>query len=66
MIIQLIIILLKKAYTLKKSALKGQGIIRCSCANYGSKICGPNRCKCFKAKLKCNSRYHSSLACANK
>ena len=42
----------------------GQGYIKCNCA--GSKKCQTNRCKCFKAKLKCNSRYHQSLNCQNK
>ncbi|GFS14708.1 Krab-a domain-containing protein 2-like protein [Elysia marginata] len=42
----------------------GQGYIKCSCS--GSKKCQTNRCKCFKAKLKCNSRCHQSLNCKNK
>ena len=29
---------------------------RCNCA--GSKRCQTNRCKCFKARLVCNSRCH--------
>lgn len=28
--------------------------------------CKSNRCKCFKANVKCNSRCHSSLTCRNK
>ncbi|XP_041367023.1 KRAB-A domain-containing protein 2-like [Gigantopelta aegis] len=42
----------------------GQGFTRCNCA--GSKRCQTNRCKCFKARLVCNSRCHSSLPCINK
>ena len=41
----------------------GQGFTRCNCA--GSKRCQTNRCKCFKARLVCNSRCHSSLPCIN-
>jgi len=40
----------------------GQGFIKCNCTSK----CGTNRCKCFKAKLKCNSRCHNSLSCPNK
>ena len=29
-------------------------------------MCKSNRSKCYKAKLKCNSRCHGSLTCANK
>ncbi|GFR60020.1 Krab-a domain-containing protein 2-like protein [Elysia marginata] len=42
----------------------GQGNIKCNCS--GSKKCQTNRSKCFKAKLKCNSRCHQSLNCKNK
>ncbi|XP_076042016.1 uncharacterized protein LOC143025919 [Oratosquilla oratoria] len=42
----------------------GQGFAKCNCA--GSKRCQTNRCKCFKLKVKCNSRCHSSLHCENK
>ena len=42
----------------------GQGYIKCNCA--GSKKCQSNSCKCFKAKLKCNSRLHQSLNRKNK
>ena len=41
----------------------GQGFTRCNCA--GSKRCQNNICKCFKARLVCNSRCHSSLPCIN-
>ena len=42
----------------------GQGYVKCNCS--GAKKCTNNRCKCFKAKLKCNSRCHQSLNCNNK
>lgn len=42
----------------------GQAFAKCNCK--GSKKCETNRCRCFKAKLKCNSRCHSSLSCCNK
>lgn len=42
----------------------GQGFVKCNCA--GSNRCVSNRCKCFKAKVKCNSRCHACLACQNK
>ncbi|KAL8595275.1 hypothetical protein ACOMHN_020028 [Nucella lapillus] len=42
----------------------GQGYVKCNCS--GAKKCQNNRCKCFKAKLKCNSRCHQSLTCGNK
>ncbi|XP_063590419.1 uncharacterized protein LOC134767326 [Penaeus indicus] len=32
----------------------------------GLKKCSTKRCKCFKAKVKCNSRCHGSVNCANK
>jgi hypothetical protein len=47
-----------------ESKCGGQGFVKCNCA--GSKRCQSNRCKCFKAKVKCNSRCHSSLSCDNK
>ena len=37
----------------------GQGYVKCNCS--GAKKCQNNRCKCFKEKLKCNSRCHQSL-----
>ena len=49
---------------IKESRTGGQGYIRCHCA--GSHRCENNRCKCFKSKIKCSSRCHSSLACKNK
>ncbi|XP_076056311.1 uncharacterized protein LOC143034260 [Oratosquilla oratoria] len=39
----------------------GRGFAKCNCA--GSKRCQTNRCKCFKLKVKCSSRCHSSLHC---
>ncbi|XP_037800350.1 uncharacterized protein LOC119595262 [Penaeus monodon] len=47
-----------------QSACCGQGFTRCNCS--GLKKCSTNRCKCFKAKAKCNSRCHRSVNCANK
>jgi len=43
----------------------GQGFVKCNCQDNGKK-CSTNRCKCFKKKLKCNSRCHGSLSCTNK
>ena len=48
----------------QESRSGGQGFAKCNCA--GSKRCQTNRCKCFKLKVKCNSRCHSSLHCENK
>ena len=42
----------------------GQGFFKCNCS--GARNCQTNRCKCFKAKLKCNSQFHQSLNCKNK
>ena len=47
-----------------ESKCGGQGFLKCNCS--GRNRCKSNRCKCFKAKLKCNSRCHSSLSCENK
>ena len=47
-----------------ESRCGGQGFTRCNYA--GSKRCQTNRCKCFKARLVCNSRCHSGLPCVNK
>ena len=47
-----------------ESKCGGQGFVKCNCS--GSNRCSSNRCKCFKAKVKCNSRCHSTLACGNK
>ena len=48
-----------------ESKCGGQGFTRCNCL--GTKKCQTNRCRCFKAKLQCNSsRCHSSLPCKNK
>ena len=48
----------------QESKSGGQGFAKCNCA--GLKRCQTNRCKCFKLKVKCNSRCHSSLHCENK
>jgi len=47
-----------------QSACGGQGFLECNCSR--ARKCKTNRCKCFKAKVKCNSRCHASLNCANK
>jgi hypothetical protein len=47
-----------------ESKCGGQGFVKCNCS--GSNQCQSNRCKCFKAKVKCNSRCHSCLSCKNK
>ena len=47
-----------------ESKCRGQGFVKCNCL--GIKKCQTNRCKCFKAKVMCNSRCHSSLSCKNK
>lgn len=47
-----------------ESSSGGQGFTKCNCS--GTKRCITNRCKCFKAKLKCNSRCHHSATCCNK
>ena len=39
-----------------ESASGDQGFFKCNCS--GTKRCNTNRCKCFKAKIKCNSRCH--------
>ena len=38
---------------LRESASGCRGFIKCNCS--GTKRCNTNRCKCFKAKLKCYS-----------
>ena len=47
-----------------ESKCGGQGFVKCNCG--GSNRCKSNRCKCYKAKVKCNSRCHASLTCNNK
>lgn len=47
-----------------ESICGGQGFIKCNCS--GRNKCSTNRCKCFKNKVACNSRCHSSLNCSNK
>ena len=54
---------LRRAVQLE-SKCGGQGFVKCNCS--GANRCSSNRCKCFKAKVKCNSRCHTSLACDNK
>ncbi|CAL4110669.1 unnamed protein product [Meganyctiphanes norvegica] len=41
----------------------GQGFTKCNCSK---NQCSTNRCKCYKANIKCNSKCHSSLTCRNK
>lgn len=44
------------------SAVGGQGLLHCSCKGE----CNNQRCACFKAKRKCNSRCHKgSKRCCN-
>jgi hypothetical protein len=47
-----------------ESRCGGQGFLKCNCSGAGK--CQSNRCRCFKAKVKCNSRCHASLSCENK
>ena len=53
---------LREAVT-EQSKCGGQGFKKCNC---GSKQCRSNRCACYKARVKCNSRCHSSLTYSNK
>jgi hypothetical protein len=53
-----------RAAVQSESKCGGQGFVKCNCK--GTDKCKSNRCKCFKAKLQCNSRCHSSLSCCNK
>ena len=48
-----------------ESTCGGQGFTKCNCTITG-KGCKTNRCSCFRAKLLCNSRCHSSLTCKKK
>jgi len=48
----------------QESRCGGQGFLKCNCS--GAIRCQTNRCKCFKAKVQCNSRCHSSMTCQNK
>ena len=41
-----------------ESKCGGQGLLKCNFA--GSKRCGTKRCKCYRAKVMCNSRCHAS------
>ena len=54
---------LREAVSLASSS-GGQGFVKCNCA--GKSRCESNRCKCYKAKVKCNSRCHNTLICKNK
>lgn len=47
-----------------QSLTGGQGFKRCNCSSTSK--CQTSRCKCFKDKLKCNSRCHGSGPCNNK
>ena len=53
-----------RSAVIAESTTGGQGFAKCNCQ--GSKKCQTMRCKCFKARLQCNSRCHSSLNCPNK
>ena len=53
-----------RSAVIAESTTGGQGFTKCNCQ--GSKKCQTKRCKCFKARLQCNSRCHSSLNCPNK
>ena len=46
-----------------ESRCGGQGYLKCNCL--GKNKCKTNRCKCFKAKVACNSRCHGSMTCQN-
>ncbi|KAL4708664.1 hypothetical protein ACJJTC_008190 [Scirpophaga incertulas] len=43
----------------------GQGFKKCLCA-FATKNCATARCLCFKNKVLCTSKCHSSLRCKNK
>jgi len=47
-----------------ESKCGGQEFVKCNCAGGGR--CQSNRCRCFRSKVKCNSRCRASLACENK
>ena len=47
-----------------ESVCGGQGFVKCGCL--GIKRCSTNKCKCYRAKVKCNSRCHACLVCSNK
>ena len=53
-----------RSAVIAESKTGGQGFTKCNCQD--SKKCQTKRCKCFKARLQCNSRCHSSLNCPNK
>lgn len=55
---------LREALT-KFSKFGGQGFKKCSCKASKTQ-CHTNKCFCFKAHLKCNSKCHSSGPCSNK
>ena len=47
-----------------ESRCGGQEYLKCNCS--GKSNCETNRCKCYKAKVECNSRCHGSMTCLNK
>ena len=49
----------------KLSGFGGQGYQKCTCKP-GKNQCRTAKCKCFRSKVVCNSRCHSSLTCCNK
>jgi hypothetical protein len=57
-------ITLREAVT-KFSKFGGQGFKKCSCKPSKSQ-CNTNKCFCFRARMKCNSKCHSSGPCSNK
>ncbi|XP_072398084.1 uncharacterized protein [Diabrotica undecimpunctata] len=46
----------------KDSNLGGQGFRHCNCSGQ----CNSNCCKCKKASVLCNSKFHKNLSCKNK
>lgn len=48
-----------------QSMFGGQGFQKCICKP-AQKQCCTNRCACFKKKMLCGSKCHSSLSCVNK
>ena len=47
-----------------ESKCGGPRYLKCNCS--GKSNCSTNRCKCYKAKVKCNSRCHDSMTRPNK
>lgn len=48
-----------------QSPFGGQGFMKCVCKPSKNQCC-TKRCVCYKSSMKCNSKCHSSLTCANK